>query len=263
MPFTPGLGGTFDTVCQQYDRWRPGYVPELYRDVFAAMPVGPGSRALEVGIGTGQATLPVLQTGCAVTAVEPGGNLAAFCRDKFAAYPGFSVVNQRFEDYPGEAGGFDLIYSASAFHWVPEAVGYPKALRLLKPGGVFARFANHPGYGGGVNPDGLHEAMQAVYAKYMPGSKESPEHTEAHTRAWAALAERYGFTDIAWRLYRRTRTFTAAQYIGLLGTYSDHIAIEQETRGRFFAELQGVIEDFGGRITLCDTIDLALARKPG
>ncbi|MGI6200919.1 MAG: class I SAM-dependent methyltransferase [Christensenellales bacterium] len=261
MAFTPGLGGTFNTVCEQYDRWRPTYVPELYRDIFAAMPVGPGSRALEVGIGTGQATLPILQTGCAVTAVELGDQLAAFCRDKFAHYPGFEVVNQPFEAYEGPEGGFDLGYSASAFHWVPAPIGYPKMLRLLKPGGVFARFSNRP-YRDKARED-LHQAMQAVYARYMPGVPEGAEHTEADTRAWARLAEQYGFVDTSWHLYRRTRTFTAAEYICLLGTYSDHIAIEAQTRGRFFAELEGVIEDFGGRITLFDTLGLALARKPG
>ena len=39
---------------------------------------------------------------------------------------------------------FDLVFSASAFHWVPEKIGYEKVFSMLKNGGVFARFANHP-----------------------------------------------------------------------------------------------------------------------
>lgn len=54
---------------------------------------------MEVGIGTGQATLPVLETGCTLTAVEPGANLAGMCREKFRAYPRFSVVVAKFEDF--------------------------------------------------------------------------------------------------------------------------------------------------------------------
>ena len=57
------------------------------------------SRVVEVGIGTGQATLPVLETGCTLTAVEPGANLAGMCREKFRAYPRFSVVVAKFEDF--------------------------------------------------------------------------------------------------------------------------------------------------------------------
>ena len=77
----------------------------------------------------------------------------------------------------------------------------------------------------------------------------------------AAIAAKYGFTDIQHRLYRRTRDFTAAEYVQLLGTYSDHIAIEEKTRGRFFREIEAAINRLGGRITIYDTIDLQLARK--
>ncbi len=65
-----------------------------------------------------------------------------------------------------------------------------------------------------------------------------------------------------YKLYHRTRTFTAKEYISLLGTYSDHIAIEEETRLKFFAEIQKAIEYLGNAFTLYDTIDLQLARKP-
>ncbi len=29
-----GLGWTFDIVAEQYDMWRPTYVPELFNDIF-------------------------------------------------------------------------------------------------------------------------------------------------------------------------------------------------------------------------------------
>lgn len=48
----------------------------------------------------------------------------------------------------------------------------------------------------------------------------------------------------------------------LLGTYSDHIALEENTRKNFFSEMESVIDDFGGKVTVYDTIDLELARKP-
>lgn len=260
MPVIPGLGWTFDTVASAYEKLRPGYVDALYQDVFAYCPLDASSRAVEVGIGGGQATEPVLKTGCAVTAVEPGVNFCGLCREKFAAYPAFSVIHGKFEavDLPGD--NFDLIYSASAFHWVPEEIGYRKVFESLKAGGAFARFANHP-YKDKGRP-GMHEALQAVYAVYMPGSLVPEEYSEGAARARAQIAEKYGFTDIQHRLYHRTRDFTAAEYIQLLGTYSDHIAIEKETRGRFFREIEQAINGLGGVITIYDTIDLQLARKP-
>lgn len=260
MPVIPGLGWTFDTVASVYEKLRPGYVDALYEDIFAYCPLDASSHAVEVGIGGGQATEPILKTGCTVTAVEPGVNFCALCREKFRAYPGFSVMNGKFEETSFPPESCDLVYSASAFHWVPEEIGYRKVLDMLKQGGAFARFANHPFKDKGR--PGMHEALQEVYAVYMPGSLVPAEYTEDAARSRAEIAEKYGFTDIQHRLYRRTRDFTAAEYIQLLGTYSDHIAIEKETRGRFFREIEAAINRMGGRITVYDTIDLQLARKP-
>lgn len=259
MPVISGLEWTFNTAAKLYERMRPGYLPELYADIFSYCPVGEGSKALEIGIGGGQATPPVLQTGCTVTAVEYGDQLAQTCREKFRDYPTFSAVTARFEDFDGEPDSYDLIFSASAFHWIPEEIGYPKVLSLLKRGGAFARFANHP-YADKGRPE-MEKAIQKVYAVYMPGSPLSPEWTMERAQFNADLAAKYGFVDTVCHLYHRTRSFTAEEYIQLLGTYSDHIAMEEGIRNRFFGEIKDTINSFGGEITLYDTLDLELARK--
>lgn len=260
MPIIKGLEWTFDTVAAQYEKLRPEYVPELYEDIFRYKQIDQTSHALEVGIGGGQATLPILKTGCRVTAVEYGENFSQLCRQKFREFPGFSVVTSKFEDFAAESGSYDLIYSASAFHWVPEKIGYPKVFDLLKSGGVFARFANHPYKDKGREE--MSQAIQKVYDVYMPNSMEGSEYGENEAKEMAETARKYGFTDICYRLYHRTRTFTAKEYTALLGTYSDHMVIEEETRKAFFSEIEQAINRFGGQITLYDTIDLELARKP-
>lgn len=260
MPITKGLEWTFDTVAAQYEKLRPEYVSELYEDIFSYKRIDQSSHALEVGIGGGQATLPILKTGCRVTAVEYGENFSQLCRHKFREFLGFSVVTSRFEDFAGESASYDLIYSASAFHWVPEETGYPKVFDLLKSGGVFARFANHPYKDKGREE--MSQAIQKVYDAYMPNAMEGSEYGEKEAEERAETAGKYGFTDITYRLYHRTRSFTAKEYVALLGTYSDHMVIEEGTRKKFFAEIEEVINRFGGQITLYDTIDLALARKP-
>lgn len=83
------LKWTFNTVVENYNKMRPGYVQELYADIFAYHPIHTESNVLEIGIGSGQATAPFLQTGCTLTAVEYGTELAQLCRQKFADYPRF------------------------------------------------------------------------------------------------------------------------------------------------------------------------------
>lgn len=260
MASIEGLGWTFDTVAETYKKLRPGYVKELYDAVFAWQPLDASCKALEVGIGGGQATRPILDTGCKVLAVEPGENFCALCRETFREYPGFSVVQGKFEETELEKEQFDLVYSASAFHWVPEEVGYRKVFDCLKKGGTFARFANHP-FKDKSRP-GMHEALQEVYAVYMPGTLASDEYTEEKARKRAEIALQYGFAEVEHHVFQRTRDFTAGEYVQLLGTYSDHIAIEEKTRGKFFQEIEQAIDRMGGVITLFDTLDLQLARKP-
>ena len=260
-----GKGWTFNTVSGTYDKMRPGYPDELYRAVFDYAPLDASGRAAEIGIGGGQATLPVLKTGCALTAVEYGDQLAQVCREKFRDYPRFSVITGKFEDAVLPEDAFDLVYSASAFHWVPEEIGYPKVFRILKSGGSFARFANHP-YQAKDNPELLADIQQAYAEYYYPYYGKQPrtpsEYTEDQAAARAKVADQYGFTDTRYALFYRQRILTAAEYRALIGTYSDHITIEESIREPFFNAIEETINRHGGSITIFDTIDLQLARKP-
>lgn len=263
MP-TSNLGWTFDTVASVYEKMRPGYVDELYQTIFDYIPISGKSRVAEVGIGGGQATLPILKTGCNLTAVDYGENFCELCREKFKEYPNFSAVAGKFEDIDFGNNEYDLIYSASAFHWIPEETGYRKVYSMLKNGGVFARFANHP-YRDKGNPD-LSEEIDKIYAEYYckyhnKEREKLTEFSEEQARDRAMIAEKYGFKDICYKLFFRTRTFSAKEYTTLLGTYSDHIAIEENIRKEFFSAIEKAINNHGGEITVYDTIDLQLARK--
>ena len=58
----------FGEVAEEYDRLRPGYPTELIAEVVAHVE-GQDRRALEVGAGTGKATLAVAAHGFDITAV--------------------------------------------------------------------------------------------------------------------------------------------------------------------------------------------------
>ena len=207
--------------------------------------------------------MPFLQTGCHVTAIELGHNLAAYTRNKFASFPNLDVLNMDFAHYNGESDAFDLVYAATAFHWIPPEIGHPQVLRLLKPGAAVALFWNHPFR----DDDPLHRALQAVYAQFYGPSDEPPggksvEFSAKDCAKHTDALERYGFEDIAAKLYRRTRQMSAADYIALLNTYSDHRLLPPDRKCGLLHGIHEVIERFGGTIALRDTIDLYLARKP-
>jgi SAM-dependent methyltransferase len=108
------LRASFDKAAELYDRARPRYPAALFEDLADLTGIGPGSRVLEIGPGTGQATLPLAERGCRVVAVELGPDLAAVARRNLARFPTVEVVTAAFEDWPLPSEPFDLVLAATA-----------------------------------------------------------------------------------------------------------------------------------------------------
>lgn len=243
-----------------YDNWRPIYVPELFNNIIEYSNLNNAKTVLEIGIGTGQATLPILKTGCNVTAIEIGEKLAEYSKQKFIAYNNFNVVNTDFESFNTDSSTYDLIYSATAFHWIPQEVGYPKVYQLLNNGGVLALFWNHPFVAREDDP--LHVSIQRIYAKYRPSPQKPVEHNKEKCLEIINIIKQHGFVDVNLKLYYQTRMFDAKSYISLLNTYSDHRAMQEEQKALFENEIIETINRFNRKLNIYDTMDLYLAKKP-
>ena len=82
----------FDAIPEQFDRYRPRYSPALFSDLITYAEIGPGKTVLELGPGTGQATEPILDTGCDYHAIELGEHLVQFMNRKYGSRPNFHIV---------------------------------------------------------------------------------------------------------------------------------------------------------------------------
>ena len=96
MQIKDGLEWTFDTVAAAYEKLRPGYVEELYQTIFDYIPIDSHSSVVEIGSGGGQATAPILKTGCSLTTVEYSMLFSEHLKERFRSYPKFSVVTDKF-----------------------------------------------------------------------------------------------------------------------------------------------------------------------
>lgn len=250
---------TFNEDASNYDKWRPTYCEELFEDIFQYSTISKGKNALEVGIGTGQATMPFLNAGYNVTAIELGNNLAEFSKEKFKEYKNFNIYNTSFEEFQCEDNSIDIIYSATAFHWIPEDLGYPKVLRLLRDNGTIALFWNKPSP---ADDDySLHLEIQKIYEKYWPSTDKPLESNRERHKRISETIKTYGFRDLEMKLYHKTRKFSAEEYICLLNTYSDHRAMPEPTKQLFENEIKDTIKRSGDLFNIHDTIELYLARK--
>jgi len=250
----------FNGIADEYDKWRPPYVPELYTDVLSYSGLDKAGHALEIGIGTGKATLPFLETGCRVTAVELGDKLAEYSRRKFADYPNLEIIVADFDNYICHNNTYDLVYAACTFHWIPKETGYPKVYNLLKSGGTFARFANWQQRD--KDNQSLYDSIQEVYAQYMPSTSPKTDYTEDDCKKAANIALMYGFSDVKHKMYHRKRVFNADSFVSLQRTHGGHADMEGEKWALFSNAIKEVIHGHGDTINVYDIMELQLARKP-
>lgn len=249
------FGKVFDTIPHQFDRYRPRYCKNLFDDLITFAEIGPKKTVLELGPGTGQATDPILGTGCDYHAIELGEHLAAMMKKKYGAYPNFHILQDDFitHDFGGQT--FHLIYSAATIQWIPEDIAFSKTFDLLKPGGTLAMMLTKMDYK--TPNETLFYKIQEVYAAYFKPEIEYPHGAFNYTNA-----SHYGYTDFEKREYGGKRELTADEYVAYAGTHCDHLVIPEPYRSRFFSGLREAVLEAGNKIVFHDTFVLFLARKP-
>lgn len=248
---------TFNEDPANYERYRPRYCKELFDSIIEYSRINQTKKALEIGIGTGQATIPILQTGCSVVAIELGDNLAEYSRAKFDVYDNFELHNIAFEDYKVRNNSIDLVYSGTAFHWIPEEVGYKRTYDMLRSGGTIALFWNRSS----VEDIDIHKDLQAIYGT-IPTMKSPEKDKQKVYNNIIESINKYGYIDLQFKLMYQTRNLGSEEYVSLLNTYSDHISLESNVKQQLYNEIKDVINKYGGNITIHDIIDLYLAKKP-
>ena len=261
----------FDESVLNYDKVRPEYSEKLFADVINFTGAG-NKKALEIGAGTGKATTPFLDAGYDVTAVELGENMAEFLREKFKKYKNFNVIVSAFEDVISEENSYDLIYAASAFHWLNAEISCPKVFRLLKSGGIFALMRyNFLATHNEALDDEIHKVYEKYYfsyytskptmVRYRRSHDEFKEPAEIFKNYGFEDMKNYGFRDVSLNFYDITWKFDADEYIALLETFSDHRHLPEENRTALYAGIKEKIIDNGGYLKGDDVFQLYMGRK--
>ena len=261
----------FDEIVVAYDRVRWEYPNELYDDIFSYSKPANGKCAVEIGSGTGISTAPFLNAGYEVTAVEMGANMTEYLIEKFKDNQRFKVITSTFEDTAFEDCSFDLVYAASAFHWVDAKVGCPKVFQMLKEGGTFALFRNNAKTPSGNRLyDESQEQYERYYYSYYSKSK-TPKRTQKEdykTRSGIydgfrfESMEQYGFNNVTMKFYETSRSYSADDYITLLDTYSDHRSLPDENRSALYKGIRATIIRYGGYQKLNFLFQLYIGKKP-
>ena len=230
---------TFNQVAETYDRVRPDYPPGLFDDLIALAGLTPGDHLLEVGCGTGKATLPLARRGFRITAIEPGPDLAAVARRNLAGLDA-EVIGERSENWrprPGDQAA--LVYSATAWHWIDPAVRYRRAWTALRPAGHLAFWSALHVFPHGGDPffRDIQEVYNEIGEGLPPGENHWPRPGELHDQSPEIEAGGL-FSVTAVRHFDWEQVYDAESYIAVLSTFSGHIAMEQWKRDRLYGEIR-------------------------
>jgi trans-aconitate methyltransferase len=238
------LRKTFGEDAELYDRVRPTYPAGLYDELAALVGNVHRPRVLEIGCGTGQATGPMLERGWSVKAVELSPELSRVARSKL---PELEVITTDFDSWPLPAEKFDLVISATAFHWLDPATRVSKSAAALRPGGVLAVVSTHHVAGGSEQ---LFLDVQDCYRRFTTDADErglpQPDDVPVETAEFDASG-RFGPPEV--RRYGWEQTYTTAEYLDLLSSYSGHRALTTQARDRLYECIGALIEASGGSIT--------------
>lgn len=263
MPGAPRieLRHLFDESPERYARVRPRYPTAIFDEIAAYGRLGPGSRVLEIGCGTGQATLDLAERGYRVVAVELGARLAAAARSVLDGHPAVAVVNADFESWPLPEEPFDAVVVATAFHWLDPATRVGRATDALRPGGTLAIVETDHVVGG---TEAFFVESQDCYLRWeaatrkgyrLPSAADVPVDTAeiaAEPRLEALAVHRYE-TDIE---------YGSSDYAELLLTYSDNLALDPAARAGLVDCIAALIDTrYGGRIVKRYLRTLRLARR--
>jgi SAM-dependent methyltransferase len=231
------LGLTFERVAERYEVARPSYPAELFDDLVTLAQLRPGSRVLEIGSGTGKATLPMVERGFRVVCVEIGAQLADVARRKFAGLP-VDIQVGPFETWVGDSGGFDLVYAATAWHWIDPEIRYRKAHDLLGSGGHLAYWKATHAFPAGFDPffEEIQETYEAIGESHADEWPPTPPDEVADDRAEIEASGLFG--DVAVRRYVWQHDYTVDGYLSLLDTFSRHIAMDPSKRAHLYREIR-------------------------
>jgi SAM-dependent methyltransferase len=253
------LRHTFGSVAELYDRARPGYPAAIFDDLAELARLEPGSRILEIGPGTGKATAELVRRGYAVTGVELSAELAEVaCRNVSEA----RIEVGDFESWEPREAGFDAVTVFNAFHWIAPEIRYAKPARLLRPGGalgvVGAPHVMLP------EDDPFWAEVQEDYDAVVPHPDNRPPPPPDQIEGWADDWRASGFFEhVEERSHLMTLTYTADEYVALLGTFSENLALPEEQREELFRRIHArIAAQPDGTVTKRQLAVLTVGQRP-
>jgi len=234
---TDDLARSFEAGADAYEAHRPPYPEALFEDIRRMAGSGWRRRVLDIGAGTGRATVELARRGARVDAVEPSNDMLSVLTERIADEGLTSRVTVRkgtFEDI-GVGSSYGAVVAAQSFHWTDSDTRWSRLASLLHSDDRAFLFWNAWAL------DPAHHDLDLIANVYAAHAPELPADLprDLGSRMWAD-DDIDAHPDV--RLERRNtydwaHHMPVAEYIGLLDTISQYALAPEGRRARLYDAL--------------------------
>lgn len=253
---------SFETGAAEYERLRPEFPEALFASIRDRAGHRILGRVLEVGAGTGRATLPLVRLGASIDVVEPSAEMLGVLSDRLSAEGYGDRANLRratFEDVDPQAR-YDLVIAAQSFHWTDPATRWSRLGSLIRPDGLASLFWN----GWSLDPT-AHDlaAVERLYQAQAPGLQPDTDDDHRSGPPWAEseISATPGIELVDTTRFIWDWRLPIQDYLGLLATTSQYAVADPALRRRLFAALADIL---GAQVELDgSTVSLVLSSVAG
>lgn len=257
-----------------YEEIRPSYPEKLIQDVISKVDLKFNDRLLEIGAGTGKATIQFADKGFRIQAIELGEDMAEILKDKCTAYPDVSVDVVSFEKWkcPNNLK-YDMIYSAQAFHWIDKNIKYKKCHELLNTNGYLVLFWYNPCDDKLPATKEIEEKVERIIEKYVSKyfiakrkSERSVHDGVSNIDERETEIEVSGLFDLVEKVeYTQEVRNSPSQYLKVIKSVPAFASIldglDNKIIRKMDIEIEEVINNHGGYVNLMFLYSLFITKK--
>lgn len=251
----------FNDVIEDYNFARPNYPDQMYRDIIQFSVINKMSKILEVGSGTGQSTNYYALGDYDITALEIGDKQIELLEKKYKNYQNVKILQTPFETFKSEIK-FNLIFSATAFHWIKPEVRYVHSHDLLEKDGTLSVYwvtsLNRQ-----IDSD-IHVKIQEICRECLSGAivfYPDSYFIRFHQYRLNEMKSNGFFTSPDYRVYRWSESYSAKRYVALINTFEYIQVLAKEQRNNLLIKIKDYISEHGDCIIIPQQVELYLMKK--
>lgn len=240
----------YSPVADAYNQVRPRYPQTIVNGAIEVAQLQPQHKILELGCGPGNATVAFAQREFNMVCLDPSQAACDLARKNCTAYPNVEIKQTTFEEWKLTASHFHAVLAATSFHWMNQTTAYQKAADALQENGVLILLWNmtpQPSYE-------VYKKLHEVYKNHAPSASryEDMETQEKIVKSFGQQAINSGkFQALQADNLVCQKTYSADDYLLLLGTLSPYLKLQTSIRDSLFAGLRDKINKYyGGKIDI-------------